>query len=108
MLNTSTFSYATKEKYDLFEAQIKNSLKNWGVLDKFDVLEFQRQVDSIPHQAAFPNASFRAGIPQPNASSQLAATTYLRVFVQAVEKMTLFMFLKAVSTRLDYFGTLVS
>ncbi|TVY52574.1 hypothetical protein LCER1_G007154 [Lachnellula cervina] len=70
--------YATEKKYDLFEAQIKHSLKNWGVLDKFDILE-----------------CFRAGVPQPNANFQMAATTYMRVFVQAVEKMTLFMFLKA-------------
>lgn len=35
-------SYATPQKYDLQEAQIKFALKQYSALDKFDILEFQR------------------------------------------------------------------
>lgn len=61
--------YATAKKYELHEAQLKNRLKEWNMLDKFDVLDFQW-----------------VGRPQPNPTCQLASTTYLRIFAQAVEK----------------------
>lgn len=35
-------AYATREKYDLQEAQIKHELKARGILDKFQLLDFQR------------------------------------------------------------------
>jgi hypothetical protein len=34
--------YGTSEKYDLYERMFKFGLKRKGLLDKFDVLEFQR------------------------------------------------------------------
>jgi len=58
--------YATKHKYDLQEAQLRNQLEEWGVMKNIDLIEFQR-----------------VGVPQENPRSQLAATTYLRIFVQA-------------------------
>ncbi|EPS37536.1 hypothetical protein H072_8753 [Dactylellina haptotyla CBS 200.50] len=58
--------YATKEKWDLYEETIKFGLKKRGVLDKFDILEFQR-----------------VGVPQYNPRSQLSSTTYLRIFAEA-------------------------
>lgn len=58
--------YATKHKYDLQECQIRTQLEEWGVMKDIDLLEFQR-----------------IGVPQENPRSQLAATTYLRIFVQA-------------------------
>jgi hypothetical protein len=45
---------------------VKFGLKRLGLLDKFDVLEFQR-----------------IGVPEPNPRSQLRSTTYLRVFAEA-------------------------
>ena len=35
--------YATTEKWDLYERMMRFGLKRRGILDKFDVLEFQRQ-----------------------------------------------------------------
>ena len=58
--------YATAKKFKLQEAQLRHKLKEWGVLHKFDILDFQW-----------------VGRPEPNASSQLASTTYLRIFAQA-------------------------
>ncbi|KAI0409343.1 hypothetical protein F4802DRAFT_244909 [Xylaria palmicola] len=58
--------YATGHKYDLQEAQLRTQLEEWGVMKDIDVLEFQR-----------------VGVPQDDPRSQLAATTYLRIFVQA-------------------------
>ncbi|KAK8041419.1 hypothetical protein PG994_014426 [Apiospora phragmitis] len=58
--------YATPQKYDLLEAQVRNQLKKWKCEQEIDVLEFQR-----------------VGVAQTNPRSQLAATTYLRIFVQA-------------------------
>ncbi|KAK9781223.1 hypothetical protein SCAR479_05044 [Seiridium cardinale] len=63
--------YAVKEKYDLQEAQLRNKLEEWGLMKHIDLLEFQR-----------------IGVPEPNPSSQLAATTYLRIFVQAAKANT--------------------
>jgi hypothetical protein len=58
--------YAIKHKYDLQEAQMRTQLEEWGVMKDIDLLEFQR-----------------VGVPQENPRSQLAATTSLRLFVQA-------------------------
>ncbi|KAF2006741.1 DUF1446-domain-containing protein [Amniculicola lignicola CBS 123094] len=57
--------YATSEKFDLYEQMIKFGLQRLGILSKFDILEFQR-----------------IGIPEPNPSSQLASTSYLRIFAE--------------------------
>ncbi|KAK8002062.1 hypothetical protein PG991_014284 [Apiospora marii] len=58
--------YATPKKYDMLEAQVRNQLKKWNCEPEVNVLEFQR-----------------VGVPQTNPESQLKATTYLRIFVQA-------------------------
>ncbi|KAF2637416.1 DUF1446-domain-containing protein [Massarina eburnea CBS 473.64] len=58
--------YGTAEKFDLYERMIKFGLSRLGLLDKFDVLEFQR-----------------IGIPEPNPRSQLRSTSYLRIFAEA-------------------------
>ncbi|KAF2494189.1 DUF1446 domain-containing protein [Lophium mytilinum] len=63
--------YATAEKWDLYERMLRFGLKRRGILDKFDILEFQR-----------------VGTPAPNASNQLASTTYLRIFASAVSPST--------------------
>jgi hypothetical protein len=60
---------ATARKFELQEAQLTAKLKEWALLDKFDVLDFQW-----------------VGRPQSNPTCQLASTTYLRIFAQAVEK----------------------
>lgn len=61
--------YATTKKFALQEVQIKSKLKEWGLLDKFDILDFQW-----------------IGRPEQNPSCQFASTTYLRVFAQAQDK----------------------
>ncbi|KAI1607946.1 hypothetical protein EDD36DRAFT_483399 [Exophiala viscosa] len=76
--------YATSRKYDLFEAQMESKLEELGVLDKLDVFEFQR-----------------VGIPAKNPSHQLQATTYLRMFAQALEEEPLRLVAKA-STPLSF------
>jgi hypothetical protein len=58
--------YATAGKFDLYERMLKFGLKRLGILDKFDVLEFQR-----------------IGVPEANPRSQLRSTTYMRVFAEA-------------------------
>lgn len=58
--------YGTAEKFDLYEQMLKFGLKRLGILDKFDVLEFQR-----------------VGLPESNPKSQLRSTTYLRIFAEA-------------------------
>lgn len=58
--------YGTAEKFDLYERMLKFGLKRLGILDKFDVLEFQR-----------------VGLPESNPKSQLRSTTYLRIFAEA-------------------------
>lgn len=58
--------YATTEKWDVYERMMRFGLKRRGILDKFDVLEFQR-----------------VGVPQPNPRSQLQSTTYMRIFAEA-------------------------
>ncbi|KAK3074325.1 hypothetical protein LTR53_003315 [Teratosphaeriaceae sp. CCFEE 6253] len=61
--------YATKQKWDLQEAQLRRMLKTDGVLDRFDVLDFQY-----------------IGRPESNPNCQLASTTCLRIFAQATER----------------------
>ncbi|KJZ71390.1 hypothetical protein HIM_09231 [Hirsutella minnesotensis 3608] len=61
--------YATNHKWDVQEAQVRSKLHEWGTLDDIDVLEFQR-----------------VGVPMVNPDSQLAATTYMRIFAQAKTK----------------------
>ncbi|KAI0870465.1 DUF1446-domain-containing protein [Hypoxylon argillaceum] len=63
--------YATKHKYDFQETQMRTQLEEWGVMKDIDLLEFQR-----------------IGVPQENPRSQQAATTYLRIFVQAQRSET--------------------
>jgi hypothetical protein len=58
--------YGTSEKFDLWERMIKFGLKRLGLLDKFDILEFQR-----------------LGVPEQNPKSQLRSTTYCRIFAEA-------------------------
>jgi hypothetical protein len=61
--------YATDHKWAIQEAQIRDTLKRWGVLEKLDVLDFQR-----------------VGVPMNNPDSQLASTTYMRIFAQAKQE----------------------
>ena len=58
--------YGTTEKFDLYERMLKFGLKRLDILDKFDVLEFQR-----------------IGVPESSPKSQLRSTTYLRIFAEA-------------------------
>ncbi|KAH7391125.1 hypothetical protein DE146DRAFT_619239 [Phaeosphaeria sp. MPI-PUGE-AT-0046c] len=58
--------YGTSEKFELWERMIKFGLKRLGIVDKFDVLEFQR-----------------LGVPEANPRSQLRSTTYCRIFAAA-------------------------
>ena len=69
LLNAS--GYATSHKWDIQEAQVREKLRQWGALDEIDVLEFQR-----------------IGTPMENPDSQLASTTYMRVFTQAKEALS--------------------
>ncbi|KAK5168144.1 uncharacterized protein LTR77_006712 [Saxophila tyrrhenica] len=62
--------YASRKKFALQEAQLRHKLKEWGLLDKFDILDFQW-----------------IGRPEANPSSQLASTTYLRIFAQSRDKI---------------------
>lgn len=56
----------TSLKFDLQELQVREKLRNWAVLDKLEVLEFQR-----------------LGVETENPQSQHASTRSLRIFVQA-------------------------
>lgn len=58
--------YGTTEKFDLWERMIRFGLKRLGILDKFDILEFQR-----------------IGVPELNPKSQLRSTSYCRIFAEA-------------------------
>lgn len=73
--------YAVSQKYDLQEAQLRSKLEEWGLMKHIDLLELQR-----------------VGVPQQNPRSQLAATTCLRIFVQAAKSETI----KAVLYGLTY------
>ncbi|RFU79682.1 duf1446 domain-containing protein [Trichoderma arundinaceum] len=61
--------YATDHKWDMQELQLKDTLQEWGILDKLDVLEFQR-----------------IGTPMKDPDSQFASTTYMRIFAQSKDK----------------------
>ncbi|ORY16636.1 hypothetical protein BCR34DRAFT_661415 [Clohesyomyces aquaticus] len=63
--------YATSEKFDFYERMMKFGLQRKGLLDQFDVLEFQR-----------------IGIPEANPKSQLRSTSYLRIFAEAANPNT--------------------
>jgi hypothetical protein len=39
-LGINATGYAIDKKYDLMEAQLKDKLKEWNILDKFQTLEF--------------------------------------------------------------------
>ncbi|KAK7228194.1 hypothetical protein V2G26_000364 [Clonostachys chloroleuca] len=67
LLNAS--GYATSHKWDVQELQVREKLREWQVLDKLDVLDFQR-----------------VGVPMENPDSQLASTTYMRIFSQSRDK----------------------
>ncbi|KIV99008.1 hypothetical protein, variant [Verruconis gallopava] len=62
-LTINASGYATSWKWDYAEMQMRKKLEEWGV--KLDVLDFQR-----------------VGVPKENPDSQLASTTYLRIFGQ--------------------------
>jgi hypothetical protein len=64
--------YAVPKKFDLQEAQVRSKLEEWGLLDQFETLDFQR-----------------IGVPQTNPRNQLEATSSLRIFAQALEVSTL-------------------
>jgi hypothetical protein len=70
--------YATKEKYQLWELQLRNALEQKGLSDKFQLLDFQI-----------------LGVPEANPNSQFASTTYCRLFVQADSEAPMFGLLKA-------------
>ncbi|KAE8423742.1 hypothetical protein BDV36DRAFT_303149 [Aspergillus pseudocaelatus] len=57
--------YATTQKWDLLEKQIRHFLPE-GTANDLETLEFQR-----------------VGVPDPNPSSQLKSTTYIRIFIAA-------------------------
>nr|UWK20094.1 duf1446 domain containing protein [Trichoderma rubi] len=61
--------YATDHKWDVQELQLKDTLQEWGILDKLDVLEFQR-----------------IGTPMKDPDSQFASTTYMRIFAQSKDR----------------------
>nr|UWK20055.1 duf1446 domain containing protein [Trichoderma albolutescens] len=61
--------YATDHKWDMQELQLKDTLREWGILDKLDILDFQR-----------------IGTPMKNPHSQLASTTYMRIFAQSKDR----------------------
>ncbi|PGH14382.1 hypothetical protein AJ80_05972 [Polytolypa hystricis UAMH7299] len=58
--------YATNEKWALFEKQLRNDLKTKGLLDKYQLLDFQV-----------------LGTPALDPRSQFSSTTYGRWFIQA-------------------------
>ncbi|KAJ4292789.1 hypothetical protein N0V90_009452 [Kalmusia sp. IMI 367209] len=58
--------YSTAEKFEFYERMVRSGLRRLNILDKFDVLEFQR-----------------IGVPEPNPKSQLSSTTYLRIFAES-------------------------
>jgi len=64
--------WGVEKKFDLFEMQMRGLVKKYQILDKLDILEFQR-----------------IGTTEVNPSSQFRATSYLRLFAQASQEMTL-------------------
>lgn len=63
--------YAVKEKFELHKSQIRSWLEAEGVIDEFQVLDFQIY-----------------GTPRADPKSQLDSTSAIRVFAQAREKKT--------------------
>lgn len=57
---------ASEKKVEMFKAQLRHTLEQSGTLARLELLEFQ-WVDR----------------PEPNPSSQLASTSYIRVFAEA-------------------------
>jgi len=70
--------YATREKWQLFEAQNRHALREKGILDQLQLLDFQV-----------------LGVPAPNPRTQFSSTTYCRVFVQADSEALIYGLLKA-------------
>ncbi|KAH7077479.1 hypothetical protein BKA63DRAFT_466622 [Paraphoma chrysanthemicola] len=70
--------YATKEKYKLWELQIRHALEQKGLSNKFQLLDFQV-----------------LGTPEENPNSQFTSTTYCRLFVQADSESTIYGLVKA-------------
>lgn len=64
--------YGTKQKYELLQRQLRFGLKQKGLQDKFQLLDFQV-----------------LGTPAPNPRSQFESTTYMRVFAQADKEVSL-------------------
>ena len=64
--------YATSHKWDIQETQMRAKLDEWGITEQLDELDFQR-----------------VGVPTDNPDSQLASTSYLRVFAQAKDAAVL-------------------
>ncbi|WPV28115.1 hypothetical protein CLAFUW7_04518 [Fulvia fulva] len=73
--------YNTARKFQLLEAQHRKKLTDWGIIDKFDILDYQW-----------------VGRPESNPSCQLASTTYIRVFAQAQDKDTVAKVMSAFAT----------
>ena len=73
----NAFGYATLEKYRLFEMQLRHALKQKGLINKYQLLDFQI-----------------LGTPELNPRSQFASTTYCRVFVQADTELPIYGLLK--------------
>ncbi|KAF5632071.1 DUF1446 domain protein [Fusarium sp. NRRL 52700] len=71
-LNLQAVGYATPKKWELAEAQLRNQLQKEDLLKDIDLLEFQQ-----------------VGVPEENPKSQLRATTFLRIFVQAAQAATI-------------------
>ena len=76
-LLTNATGYATTEKWTLFEMQIRHALKQKGLHENYQLLDFQV-----------------LGTPASNPTSQFASTTYCRVFVQADSEMAIYGLLK--------------
>ena len=72
--------YGTQKKYELLQRQLRFGLKQKGLENKFQLLDFQE-----------------LGTPAPNPASQFASTTYLRVFAQADTEAALYGLLKTFS-----------
>lgn len=64
--------YGTAEKFDLYERMMKFGLKRKGILDKFDVLEFQRYATflsffySLPRRCTLINNTITTASASPN------------------------------------------
>ncbi|KAJ0413470.1 hypothetical protein BJY00DRAFT_306309 [Aspergillus carlsbadensis] len=69
---SSIKGYPPPSTTKLAEAQIKSKLEEWGVLKDFNILNIQR-----------------VSVPKENPNSQLASTTYCRIFAQARDAKTL-------------------